>query len=61
MLAEVCEKLDVPEVDFSPAVIGAGSAFYRLVRWDPGCRRHGIARECRPPRIPCLRPTLRTQ
>ena len=31
MLAEVCEKLVVPEVEFSPAVIGAGRAFYQTV------------------------------
>ena len=31
MLAEVCKKLDVPEVEFSPAVIGTGSAFYQTV------------------------------
>ena len=29
VLAEMCEKLDVPEVEFSPAVIGAGTAFYQ--------------------------------
>ena len=31
VLAEVCEKLDAAEVDFSPAVIGAGTAFYHQV------------------------------
>ena len=31
VLAEVCEKLDVPEVEFSPAVVGAGTAFYQTV------------------------------
>jgi ATP-dependent DNA ligase len=31
MLAEACEKLAVPEVVFSPAVIGAGRAFYHKV------------------------------
>jgi bifunctional non-homologous end joining protein LigD len=30
-LAELCEKLAAPEVVFSPAVIGAGTAFYRRV------------------------------
>ena len=28
LLAELCEKLDVPDVVFSPGVIGAGTAFY---------------------------------
>jgi tRNA (cmo5U34)-methyltransferase len=31
MLADVCEKLDVPEVEFSFAVISAGAAFYQKV------------------------------
>ena len=31
LLAEVCEKLDVTEVEFSPALIGAGTAFYQGV------------------------------
>jgi ATP-dependent DNA ligase len=31
MLADVCEKLDVPEVEFSYAVIGAGTTLYRQV------------------------------
>src|SRR5215470_5222796 len=31
MLAHVCEKLDVPEVEFSPAVIGAGTMLYQTV------------------------------
>ena len=31
MLADVCEKLDVPEVQFSHAVIGAGIALYQTV------------------------------
>ena len=31
MLAETCAKLDVPEVVFSPAGIGAGTAFYHNV------------------------------
>jgi ATP-dependent DNA ligase len=31
VLAEVCEELDVPETDFSPAVIGAGIALYQSV------------------------------
>jgi ATP-dependent DNA ligase len=31
MLIEVCEKLEVPEVVFSPAVIGAGTAVYHQV------------------------------
>ena len=30
-LAELCEKLDVPDVVFSPGVIGAGTAFYHKV------------------------------
>jgi bifunctional non-homologous end joining protein LigD len=30
-LAELCEKLDLPQVEFSPAVIGAGSAFFETV------------------------------
>ena len=30
-LAELCQKLAVPEVVFSPAVIGAGTAFYQTV------------------------------
>ena len=30
-LAEVCEKLDDPKVEFSPAVVGAGTAFYQTV------------------------------
>ena len=29
MLADVCENLDVPELEFSPAVIGAGSALFQ--------------------------------
>ena len=29
MLADVCEKLDVPKVQFSHAVIGAGIALYQ--------------------------------
>src|SRR5262245_48953545 len=31
VLAEVCEKLDVTEVEFSPAVIGAGTMLYQTV------------------------------
>jgi ATP-dependent DNA ligase len=31
LLAEVCEKLAVTEVKFSPAVIGGGTAFYQSV------------------------------
>jgi ATP-dependent DNA ligase len=31
MLADVCEKLDVPEVEFSHAVIGTGSALFQAV------------------------------
>jgi ATP-dependent DNA ligase len=31
MLADVCEKLDVPEVEFSHAVIGAGTTRYQQV------------------------------
>jgi ATP-dependent DNA ligase len=31
VLADVCEKLDVPEVEFSHAVIGAGTALYQEV------------------------------
>ena len=31
MLAEVCEKLDVPAVEFSHAVIGAGTTLYQQV------------------------------
>jgi len=31
LLDEVCEKLDVTEVEFSPVVIGAGTAFYQSV------------------------------
>jgi ATP-dependent DNA ligase len=38
VLAEVCEKLDVPEVEFSRAVIGAGIALYQtaLARGQEG-------------------------
>src|SRR5262245_24092873 len=31
LLAEVCEKLDATEVEFSPAVIGAGTMLYQTV------------------------------
>jgi len=31
LLIEVCQKLKVPEVEFSPAVIAAGTAFYQEV------------------------------
>ena len=31
MLADVCEKLDVPEVEYSHAVIGAGTTLYQKV------------------------------
>jgi ATP-dependent DNA ligase len=31
VLAELCETLEVPEVVFSPAVVGAGTAFYHKV------------------------------
>ena len=31
VLADVCEKLDVTEVEFSSAVIGAGTALYQAV------------------------------
>ena len=31
LLIEVCQKLKVPEVKFSPAVIAAGTAFYQEV------------------------------
>ena len=31
MLAAVCEKLDVPAVEFSRAVIGAGTTLYQQV------------------------------
>jgi ATP-dependent DNA ligase len=34
VLAEVCKKLDVPEIEFSCAVIGAGTAFYQAVVAD---------------------------
>jgi hypothetical protein len=31
VLAGACEKLDVPEVEFSQAVIGAGTTLYQQV------------------------------
>ena len=31
MLADVCEKLDVPEVEFSHAVMGAGTTLYQQI------------------------------
>ena len=31
VLATVCENLDVPEVEFSHAVIGAGTTLYQQV------------------------------
>jgi hypothetical protein len=35
MLADVCEKLDVPEVEFSHAVIGAGTTLYQYRHCPP--------------------------
>jgi len=34
VLAEVCKKLDVPEVEFSHSVVGAGTALYQAVVAD---------------------------